>query len=401
MKKIIINEEQAQIIKDYLNDNLPIHLRKALKSYKTSLGEHPAFPPEDENYFDYKITKLRFKEVLDDVKDSEGLRDYSVDSLTNLLSKLLKECKEREKPIKNELEKLCFNTIISFFAIPEDTIVYSAKLVDRVECDNNAFRIKPEPVNNFEFSDIEEMETLTDEVYKRRLIDAIIMGGSETFSENAINLCIREIFNLDYKLPELYINIIKLNNLLLFLKEDIKITDKNPQQGGHVDVILGNENIKTKINVQAMIFPILLAESFKGIMELLASHGLPERKEVANYVIRKSDFLLAEPWDMRIGPILWKYLEEPIISCDSFKIEYFPHILSAIFSFEPKDFFKIMKEIFGKTKKSKEIIQLIVDKINHDLDYDEFTNSLVQKQNNMKTIITDEYFTPDELLNEE
>ena len=37
------------------------------------------------------------------------------------------------------------------------------------------------------------------------------------------------------------------------------------------------------------------------LFELFSSHGLPDDNDKAMYIIRKSDFILAEPWDLRIG----------------------------------------------------------------------------------------------------
>ncbi len=66
MKKIIV--KQNMLIEGLINDEkddikLPKHLVKSLSSHKTSLGDHPSFPPEDEDCFDYKIVNKRFKNL--------------------------------------------------------------------------------------------------------------------------------------------------------------------------------------------------------------------------------------------------------------------------------------------------------------------------------------------------
>ena len=57
-----------------------------------------------------------------------------------------------------------------------------------------------------------------------------------------------------------------------------------------------------------MIFPILLTESIRGILELSASFGLPDEQDLSNQVMKIADSLEYEPWDMRLGPfIIYKY----------------------------------------------------------------------------------------------
>ena len=397
MKKIIINESDKKIIHDFLkSQEIPFFLLKALKMNKTSLGKHPSFPPDDDYCFDEKITRKRFDEVKEGLKNVEELTDYSENSVPTILNKLIKECQEKEKPIRKNLERICFNTINKMFNIPSDLIVYSCNLTDSVSKRKYKLRLTPESVDNIEFEDIVEMENISDEVYKRRLIDALVMGASMDYTNLCRKFYLSDIFDLNSKLPELYSKIINLNNYLTFIKSESNITDKTPMQGGVVNVILGNENTKSKIDVEAIIFPILLSESIKGFMELFASHGLPEKRDMALYVVKKSDFLMAEPWDMRLGPILWQYL------LDSFDSELdtkmIPNIINIIVKLPCEEFFKLMREIFGKTKKSKKVMKLISDKVKHDIELSDFNDDLDKKREYYNG--NNKYITLNELENE-
>ena len=42
---------------------LPSHILKALRDNKTSLGEHPCFPPEEEEKFIIGLLSKTFKEI--------------------------------------------------------------------------------------------------------------------------------------------------------------------------------------------------------------------------------------------------------------------------------------------------------------------------------------------------
>ena len=113
-----------------------------------------------------------------------------------------------------------------------------------------------------------------------------------------------EIYKIESKLPDLYNKIRILSDYILFNREE-KIDEKNYSPSAYVAVTLGNEGKKTIIDSQGIIFPYLLQETIRGFFELFASHGLPENNKKAMYIIRHSDFILAEEWDMRFGVSLY------------------------------------------------------------------------------------------------
>lgn len=394
MKSIIINESDKEIINKFLKtQKLSKKILLALKHNKTSLGQNPSFPPEQDLPFDKKVTIERFEEIKDSLKDIVGdIDDFSEKNLTNILSRLTKECVEKETPIRKELEKICINTLNDLFDIPNEIIIYKCKLTNKVKSNSHALRLTPENYDDFEFTDVLQIEDINNEIYKRRVINALIIGASMYYSRIMAKSYLSDIFELNPKLPELYSKLIKINNLLLFIKDDIKLTDTNPQQGGIVNVTLGNEDTKTIIDVQAMNFPILLSESIRGFMELFASHGLPKDRNSAIYVTKKADFLIAEPWDMRMGPVLWDYFINSIGDIDN---KLMPNIFEAVVELPSDEFFKLMREIFGQTKKGRDLMSKIVEDVKNDIEYTNFNNRLSLKRDDT---INDEFFNPDELI---
>jgi hypothetical protein len=145
--------------------------------------------------------------------------------------------------------------------------------------------------------------------------------------------------------------------------------------------------------VQAEIFPILLYESIRGVLEMFAAYGLPSSKQECAYVMSKADFINAEPWDMRMGPELWDYLMDAF---DNPETSDLPMILTILFSQQTEKFNNILQEIFGKTKASKTITQKILNKAYSELEIDDF-EELMHKKQTENDIITDNYFLPEEL----
>lgn len=397
MKKIIV--KQNILIEGLINDEkddikLPKHLIKSLASHKTSLGDHPSFPPEDEDCFDYKIVNKRFKHLYNELSKFDDIGEISEENLSNVLGKLVHECQNIEKPLKIDLENLCTKLINELFNIPENSVVFTCELVNKI--DNSGKRLTPEKVEDIEIEGVEDLERLSKEVYKRRLVNSLIQGAALKYSSD-IQAFVKEVYELNYKLPMLYEKIIKINDFLLFFKAD-KEEENSRTDAGNVDVHLGNDVKQTSISSKGIIFPILLNESIRGFLELFASHGLPEKRDDVLYVIKKSDFLLAEPWDMRLGYSLWEMISD-MIKSDSFEpIKVgIPYIFTELVSLPVDEFHQFMKEIFAKTKKGKKLMKEMINFILHEKNKYDFDTYLDDKNNQTSIIGDDEYFLPEEL----
>lgn len=375
-----------------MTTTLPKHLVKLLSKHKTSLGENPAFPPEEETTFDYKIITSRFEELCEKINNFDDIGELTEENLTNQLSKLVHECQKIEKPIRDNLEKLCINIINDLLNIPEDALVFECNLVDYVDKTNE--RTIPEETTNDDIDSVNDIRELTKEVYKRRLINSLIQGISAIYSNN-ISLYIKEIYELNHKLPDLYEKINVINNFLLFIKPD-KNDDNSKTQAGYVNVFLGNDTQATKIESKAIIFPILLNESLRGFFELFSSHGLPEDKKKALYVIKKADFSLAEAWDIRFGVSLWNIIND-IVNEESLNIEEIglPFIFTEIVSLPVDEFNNLMQEVFAKTKEGKKRIKQLIEFIFNEKEKDNFDEYL-NNQNSSIGIIDNEYFTEED-----
>lgn len=368
---------------------LPLNIIKQLKLHKTSLGENPCFPPEDEYSFDYKMTLKHFEETCEKIKKIDDINIENQTELKNSITSMLSQCQKLEEPIKEQLESLCFDIINDMFEIPED-VEFECTLEGSIPSTNK--RIVPDNTDDIEFDGIEDINRLNLDVYKRRMINSIIQGAAAFYSHKIENY-INYIYKLNPKLIELYNNILTINDYLLFFINDFTVA-KSKHLSGTVDVYLGDENTSPKIVSKGVIFPILLSESLKGFMELFASHGLPLNKKDALYVIKKSDFLLAEPWDIRLGIPIWNIFEKYLTDKDS---KIIPLFLMELFSLDTNNFNENVKEILANTKKGKDVINNIFKEIYFNIKKDKF-NTHIQTKNDSVPQINDEYFTSKELI---
>ena len=390
MKKVYINEASIRSIKEY--GLLPDFIFRMVKDHKTSLGDNEAFPKIGEYPFDYMILKKRFDSVSFHIKRTVGELDE--DSLMSELSSLVTECKELEEPIKDSLEKLAENSINRLFAIPEGTVNMTFKLVGTVKFKNSP-RITPESDEDlkYSFKDIADIDHSNKAVEKRRFINSLIQGGARRMLDVALSsdeVAYADLGKLNPHLITLYKRILYINDYLLFTKPE-KLDDKKPMQGSYVETHLGSDGDRSTIEAQGIIFPLLLQEAIKGIFELFSSHGLPSDKSKAMYVIKKADYILAEPWDMRFGPTLWD-----MIFGDIRDSNLIPYAFTNLIKLPMDEFNSSVREILANTETGKQIIGDIINASQNDSDYQEFSNR-INARNMEKSVIADSYFTAAEL----
>ena len=383
MKKIYINEEfMSNVVKGRL---LPQFLFKLVKTHTTSLGDNEAFPTSDEYPFDYALLKKRYNEVCDAIDDI-GLESLDEDYLMSELSSLVTKCKELETPVRDALEKVCENALNKLFAIPEESINMTFKLVDRIKF-KSPIRMRPESSDSlkYNFKDIADIDLSNKAIGKRRFIDALIQGASYVYA-NVEGLYIDDIDRINPELPRLYRKIRIINDFLLFTKKE-EMSDDKPMQGSYVETHLGIDDAKTTIKAQGIIFPLLFHEAIKGLFELFSAHGLPQDREKAQYIIRKADFVLAEPWDLRLGVGLWRMIFGSVEDTNMI-----PYMFTSFVKIPTDEFNLSVKEILSNTEKGNEIINTLMTNAEYDNGYQQFTNR-INARNVDKSLIQDSYFT--------
>lgn len=383
MKKIYINEGFiSNVVKGRL---LPQFLFKLVKTHTTSLGDNEAFPTSDEYPFDYALLKERYNEVCDAIDDI-GLESLDEDYLMSELTSLVTKCKELETPVRDALEKVCENALNKLFAIPDESINMTFKLVDRIKF-KSPIRMRPESSDNlkYNFKDIADIDLSNKAIGKRRFIDALIQGASYLYA-NVEGLYIDDIDRINPELPRLYRRIRIINDFLLFTKKE-EMSDDKPMQGSYVETHLGIDDAKTTIKAQGIIFPLLFHEAIKGLFELFSAHGLPKDREKAQYIIRKADFVLAEPWDLRLGVGLWRMIFGGVEDTNMI-----PYMFTSFVKIPTDEFNLSVKEILSNTEKGNEIINALMTDAEYDSGYQQFTNR-INARNVDKSLIQDSYFT--------
>lgn len=385
MKTIYINEnvlKSKKLQESIYTDMLSSTLKDKIVSNKTILDDSISMLDIYDIPFLLKITEEGFIHSKNKLKDLLDLDEIKDKNLEEILSNLISECKELEKPYRSELERISYNYVIDLFNVPKDTVDIEVILCDEVNLDKESILL--DPIKN----DINP--SIKDEIYKRRFLNALCYGGAMSYSSKFENYFL-QIKHINHDLLTLYKKIIILNEYLLYTKENLEITEDNKMQMGTVEIHLGNDMTRAKIEAQGIITPVLITELIRGFMELFISHGLPKEKNTMQIVLNQSDFLKAEPWNMRFGPVLWEKFINTFNDVNSHEL---PYLLKRISQIKPEKLNILFKKIFMDEKPF--FIEKIIKKVKHDIEYDEFIEKM-DKLKSEKGIITDEYIHPDEL----
>lgn len=394
--KIVIKEEQQEKIK------LPPFIYKAIVNKNTSIGDSEALPPFGDFGFEYAVTRKGFEEadeIINRYIERGELESKDVDYLLSVLSKKIERCKKIEKTLAPQLEKLCENIVNSTFSIPTDTIILSCKLVGRVKPKSD-IRVMPENEddgNEYDFEDVDEVMLSNKAILKRRFINSLIQGLSYWLSTD-LDDWFDEVYKMNSELWGLWYNIKHISDYLLYTKKD-EIDSKHPSLLSHVDVKLRKRGKKTEIYSQGVIFPYLLRDTFRGLFELFSAHGLPKDSEKVMYIIKRADFLVAEPWDLRLGKGIIEVIQKSFKKFGTdllFDTKKIPFFFADLCKLKTDEFNSIIKNFILGTRKGNIIAHDMENKINHDADYQRFKDKIYRK--NIETsVIADGDFSKEEL----
>ena len=227
------------------------------------------------------------------------------------------------------------------------------------------------------------------------MLNALVEGASESYAYNISNY-VSELFRIQPELPSLYTRIIEMSQYLTYAENDTEI-DGISNNGGYVIVKVGQKNDMPTVESRGAIFPILLQQTIKGILEISVLCGLPEDRNKTRYIMSKADFGMTEKWDSRLGYPLWEKISEAAEKSGNNPEEVgYNFILMELSNAKTPVFNETLQEVFANTSKGTKIIGAMCDYIKLQKEEDEF-NDYIEQQNS-KYPIEDGYFTAEELI---
>jgi hypothetical protein len=379
-------------------------LENLFNQEKTPYSKHPSLPDKNNDgvpdSFEQIIASKRFKDVIENLKRLTGVTNLSgmngMMQLQNLVMGAMQRVLEIQSGNKEYLENLALDLVKKETGIT-DQINFEVNLVNLDQISKEGMMSKSKDYEQDEiqkqFGDKEEdeedfqedfmsfiasMENFNAETAKRRMLNALIQGGSKK-GHYMYQLVVPELNRLDPDLVKLYGILMSFADYLPWVLPNEMVLNLASAGEG----VSGREEIDDTtdpptVKVQGVWFPVLINELLKGINEIVMTHGLPDDPRSAEMVMGVTDTLPNEVWDMRVGPIIYEKLvnsyPEQLFDEDKKIIQLY--LKSRIASLSAEEFFMTMKEILAETPKGKQIVDKMVKEIIQELENEEYEDSV-------------------------
>lgn len=363
---------------EHITERMHPDIEEAIKNRKTSIGDHPALPKVGVRAFDHKILLDRFVEVTNTCKeafDVNRIDEDTVSAIAENTQNLLLGCMESEKKHREVLEQMAIEAVMEDYGIPEGLIDFEAKLVDELSLSKQLTREYEDENFNMEFDKADDMDNAEAEIMKRRFINAMVQGGANK-SNHMYHLKNKELMDIDPTLLNKYKKITAFNDYLYF-------SSPKPSAGkpaGIVNVDYTDDG-RLKISAEALIFPVLIHELVKGVLESISLHGFTDNPKLNEFVVSQADFLAAEPWDLRIGPALWGRMLS-MVPAEDHKMKH--HVFHKLIKKPVGEFNTCMKEVMAGTKAGKKLISEIITEVKENMELDALEEELNNEVNSAK-----------------
>lgn len=219
----------------------------------------------------------------------------------------------------------------------------------------------------------EEFKGFDPEVMKRRIINAMIAGGA--VSKNyAYQLFNKRFAKINPNLPTLYGMAMAGTEIGYFAMGDsqVSMAAQTPEAaGGSAELDFEpDENKVPVIKVRAMIFPMLVQELTKGLLELISYEGLPSDPSKAKEVIDKADLAnwSVSPAYPIMGRGLWQRFVAAIGQDED---EITAHLYSKLIQLPKDEFNATMKTIQAGGPEAQKLIKQMAAELKADMENEE------------------------------
>ena len=391
MKTVYINENSIEKLmehKEKLKNEVSSSIIDAVERGKTVYRRNDAFPETLDDDFLEGIIMDAFNKSKEELINLKNIETNNT-KLETILSELERKVQEIEEQVRPQLEKICYNIIVSMFNVPENSIMMDMKLVTDINYTefNGASVDRGDKMIDSEIG--ADIKGLRGEIGKRSIITALCIGAGMHYSID-IKKYISDIYDINPQLGVLYKQIIAINNYLNFTTDSYNIDGVDKKQLGLVEITVREDESMVQLKSRALIFPVLLCETIRGMMEIFAAHGLPDDMEIAQLILSRTDYLKAEPMYMMTGEALWER-----IMPEDIETELIPYYFKRLCCLNVNKFNMVVKELLAGGEKSNKYKDKLMKLAANDMEDD--SNANFEKENDEKSIITDDYIREEEL----
>jgi len=399
-KDIVVTKEQLDKLYRSLNEapidygDSPERMDPTLQN-KLETGDFPgagseAYPSVDPsgipNTFEELVASKRFKDVVEKVKHYTGIENVTPESFGQLQQMLMGSVQrifQIESQNKQQLEELAVRIVKEDMSVPDDALQFDAKIVGMGEIDMSGMnpggeqQQQQQQQQDSEEEAMEEFEDFDIEKEKRRFLNQLIQGASKK-GHYMFHMVNEELNNIDPDLINLYGIMMSVNDLVYWIMPD-QTTMMMAQSGSGM---AGKEEVDPDtdpptVKARGITFPVLVHELIKGVMEVLATQGLPDDPRQAQMVMDSEDTLTAEVWDLRLGPVIWEKFREayPHDLMQDDKREVQNYLFSEFARMDAKEMFRLTKDILSDSDRGRDELKRIVRDIIKEMSKTDYEDS--------------------------
>ena len=390
---------------------------KNLASRETSYKNIDFPKPPEDSYSNYEefLASQEYENALQKLGEYTGIRDIGQGmsgKFAGLAIKsiaLLTELKQIESAHKEELQKLAANVIRKYFDFPENKLTLDFKLNPgqiKFDVDNSNLNQKnSDDEEGEEGEEGEESEEMPESGVKKMEEELVDMLNSEELNleraqrriQNAMTQGLavdghwifrnseQELIKITGKsnIIELYSFFVAVALLGYWQYQEGSLTESSNKKRINEAEVGGRSSFTTKTNpptifAEAAIFPFLIHEGLKGVMEFLTDKRKPENKETYQKAVELEDQVRHELWDIRLGPEIWRkfYLKLPFsLRKEEGNQKFIFYIVSNVANLPAKEYLILYKEIFEDSKNAKKLLSAMYYDLTRMKSKDEVTTS--------------------------
>lgn len=305
------------------------------------LAKNPAFPDSGgKDTFDQLMASKRFRDVIERLRYYTKSKEKVVDmyQVQMILLKTYQTVLKVEAQHKEQLEQLAVKLVKVEFNLTDEDLNFNADITGEDEQpDLSDIDITPK--------DAKKLANLDLEVQKRKFINSLIQGAAVK-TTYAFNLVKNELEKIKPGLTDMYSIMAILSEFGYWMVPD-QLANQMAQQASVGKVKVNFDEETPTVEAKGTIFPFLVHELVKGVMEALTSHSQLSDEE-REYVIKQADALGMEHMGLRLGPAFWEKLNDTIFDA---KVEkYKNNIISYISHLKAEEFNKVMKDVLSDNK---------------------------------------------------
>lgn len=341
---------------------------------------NPAFPEragEGEDTFAEDVASAQYREIVRKISQSTGIpvnqiRPQTAGRLMQQMMGDLQRAMQYERGHERELEQRAIDVLL---ALPEFAAArepyeagefqIQAQLVRNPgEMTMQGMNVEPEEETPEERqavgADVPEIaQELESEKNKRRFINLLIQGSA--MNKNYAYHQAADVLNaISPELVRTYSRLMPVAEWVYWATPDENLKQMMQGGGGHGGKAWVDwEPEVPVVHAQALVFPVLLQELSKGLMEFL-SHADDLDPDTKRHVIKQVDTLGNELSDIRMGPEVWRRFLRGVGNDNQ---NYVPYIYDYLIKLPPGEFSQRMNQILRGDAEGRRFVDQLVQQI--------------------------------------